>query len=295
MKNLVLVVLVAFSSSLIAQRDLTPGKRRSDTFGKADYKNYRYFGLQFSAGPTFMKTRSDANNTTYTTTDLLGRPMDYTFDPSGKVGFFAEVGLAHFPKKRAKISLWLKTVLVSYYDWGIGFKYLGGSETTTINSYNSLGVLSSTLDGKGEYYNGYLYGRFTLHKNINLSKKFFIDNGLGVNVDFRLINGNQAYNGATIPQGQSFHKPLVAQLHYGLGFGIKMSRRFYVIPGVQLPILGINEWRKGCAALKWFNSNYLPIQAQVKIIYLFEKRVKGCNTPGSEEDRKRNEEYLQNN
>jgi hypothetical protein len=242
-----------------------------------------------------MKTRSDANNNTYSTTDLLGRPMDYTYDPAGKVGFFAEVGLAHFPKKRGKLSLLLKTVLVSYYDWGIGFKYLGGKESTTINYYNALGNLSLTETGKGDYYNGYLYGRFTLHKNINLSKKFFIDNGLGVNVDFRLINGNKEYNGATISQGQSFHKPLVAQLHYGLGFGIKMSRRCYVIPGVQLPILGINEWRKGCAALKWFNSNYLPIQAQVKFIWLFEKRVKGCNTPGSEEDKKRNEEYLQNN
>ncbi|MEY3237135.1 MAG: hypothetical protein RI883_1236 [Bacteroidota bacterium] len=295
MKNLLLVVFVALSSCLFAQRDLSPGKRRSDTFGKADFKNYRYCGLQLSAGPTFMKTRSDANNNTYSTTDLLGRPMDYTYDPAGKVGFFAEVGLAHFPKKRGKLSLLLKTVLVSYYDWGIGFKYLGGKESTTINYYNALGNLSLTETGKGDYYNGYLYGRFTLHKNINLSKKFFIDNGLGVNVDFRLINGNKEYNGATISQGQSFHKPLVAQLHYGLGFGIKMSRRCYVIPGVQLPILGINEWRKGCAALKWFNSNYLPIQAQVKFIWLFEKRVKGCNTPGSEEDKKRNEEYLQNN
>lgn len=85
-----------------------------------------------------------------------------------------------------------------------------------------------------------------MHKTSNLSKKFFIDNGLGVNVDFRLINGNQAYNGATIPQGQSFHKPLVAQLHYGLGFGIKMSRRFYVIPGVQLPILELTNGERMC-------------------------------------------------
>ena len=65
------------------------------------------------------------------------------------VGFFAEVGMAHFPKKRAKISLWLKTVLVSYYDWGIGFKYLGGSEKTTINYYDALGNLSLTETGKG--------------------------------------------------------------------------------------------------------------------------------------------------
>lgn len=295
MRNLFALSFVILSVTAVGQRDLTPGKNRRDVFGTADYKDYRFYGLQVSAGPTFMMTKSDEKNTFQTTTDANGRPMDYTIDPSGKPGFFAEVGLAHFPKKRSKISLALKTVLVSYYDWGIGFKYLGGQETTTINYYNSLGELSSTDQGKGEFYNGYLYGRFTLHKNINLSKKFFIDNGLGANFDFRLLDGNKGYEGVTSPEEQSFHKPLVAQLHYDLGFGIKLNRRSYLIPGVQVPIVGLYEWRGGCAALKWYNSNYVPLLAHIKFIYLFEKKVKGCNTPGTEEDKKRNEEFLQNN
>lgn len=294
MRFLTLVLLGSMAFGAWAQRDMTPGKRRGDVFGKADYKNYRYFGLQVSAGPTFMKTRAEGKNITWNSVDDTGRPIDYTIDPEGKPGVFIELGLAHFPKKRSRLSLALKTVLVSYYDWGIGFKLLGGTETTTVNYYNALGEYSSTSEGKGDYYNGYLYGRFTLHKNINLSKRYFIDNGLGVNFDYRLITGNQGYDGIHIGE-QYFHKPLVAQLHYDLGFGIKLSRRSYFIPGVQLPILGLNEWRKGCAAMKWYDSNYLPILAKVKFIYLFEKKVKGCNTPGTEEDKKRNEEYLQNN
>lgn len=294
MKSIITTLFVLSALVLFAQRDLSPNKRKSQVFGKSDYKDYRFYGLQFSIGPTFMKTRSDKNNTTYTTIDATGRPMDYTIDPAGRVGVFIELGLAHFPKKRGKISLALKTVLVSYYDWGLGFKLLGGSETTSINYYNSLGALSSSDEGKGSYYNGYVYGRFTLHKNINLSKKYFIDNGLGVNFDYRVINGNQSYDGPFIGS-QYFHKPFVAQLHYDLGFGIKLNRRSYLIPSVQVPILGFNEWRGGCAALKWFDSNYLPVMAKIKFIYLFEKKVKGCNTPGSEDDKKRNDEFLQNN
>lgn len=295
MKTITTALFLLSAIAIFAQRDLTPGKRRGDTFGKADYNDYRFYGLQVSAGPTYQLTRLTKNNPTYTTTDATGRPMDYTFDPAGKLGVFVELGLAHFPKKRSKISLALKTVLVSYYDWGIGFKLLGGSEHTTINYYTPFGDLALTEEGSGDYYNGYLYGRFTLHKNINLTKRYFIDNGLGVNFDFRVLNGNKDYEGAKSPEPQGFHKPLVAQLHYDLGFGIKLNRRSFLIPGVQIPIMGMYEWRKGCAALNWYNSNYLPILAHVKFIYLFQKKVKGCNTPGSEEDKKRNDEYLQNN
>ncbi|MFN5845670.1 MAG: hypothetical protein ACK46O_08175 [Flavobacteriia bacterium] len=293
MRILTFFLLMAFTFGAWGQRDMTPGKRRGEVFGKADYKNYRFFGLMVAAGPTFMKTRAEGNNLTWNSVDATGRPIDYTMDPEGKPGVFAEIGLAHFPKKRSKLSLALKTVLVSYYDWGIGFKLLGGTETTTVNYYNALGDYSGSTEGNGDFYNGYLYGRFTLHKNINLSKRYFIDNGLGINFDYRLIT-EKDYDGIYIGQ-QYFHKPFVAQLHYDLGFGVKLSRRSYLIPGIQIPILGLNEWRKGCAALKWYDSNYLPILAKVKFIYLFEKKVKGCNTPGTEEDRKRNEEFLQNN
>lgn len=295
MKIFSTVLFLGCTLVLFGQRDLTPGKRRGDTFGKADYNDYRFYGLQVSLGPTYQFTRLNKNNPTYTTTDATGRPMDYIFDPAGKLGVFGEIGMAHFPKKRSKLSLKLKTVLVSYYDWGLGFKLLGGSENTTINYYDAFGALALSEEGSGDFYNGYVYGRFTLHKNINLSKRYFIDNGLGVNFDFRVINGNKDYDGAKSPEPQYFHNPLVAQLHYDLGFGIKLNRRSFLIPGIQIPILGMYEWRNGCAALKWYNSNYLPVLAHVKFIYLFKKKVKGCNTPGSEEDKKRNEEFLQNN
>lgn len=283
-------------TSLNAQRNLVPGKRRSEVFGKTDYKDYRFYGLQLSGGPTFMATRSNAKNPTYSGT-VNGRPIDYTFDPAGLPGFFFEAGMAHFPKKRSNLSKALKTILISYYDWGLGFKLLGGSESTLVNTYSSSGVPLSSYSGSGNFYNGYLYGRFAVHKNINLNKRYFIDNGLGINFDYRVLE--QGFPTYPVDGGFDFnqqqHPKFVAQLNYTLGFGFRLSRRSFVIPGVQVPFFGIYDWRRGGAALKWYNSNYLPILAHVKWIYLFEKKVKGCNTPGTEEDRKRNREYLQNN
>lgn len=293
MNKLILSILVLSAFSLSAQRDLTPGKRRGDVFGQADYKDYRFFGLQVTGGLTYMATRSDAKNNETLGIDSTGR-MGYSFDPQGKIGAFVDIGMVHFPKKRSKLSLALKYIFISYYDWGLGVKLLGGMETTNLNHYNSLGEVVSTDNGKGSFYNGYINGRFSVHKNVYIGKRYFIDNGLGFNVDFRFLE-NRSYDGVNITAGQSFHSPLVAQLHYSLGFGIKLNRRSMLVPGVQIPILGIHDWRKGCAALKYYNSNYLPILFQVKFTYLFEKKPKGCNTPGTDQDRKLNDEYLQGN
>lgn len=287
-----LVVLSAFSSA--AQRDLTPGKRRGDVFGKADYKDYRFFGLQVTGGLTYMATRSDAKNLTYLGTDSIGRPISYSFDPQGQVGVFVDIGMVHFPKKRSKLSLALKYIFISYYDWGLGVKLFSGSETTSYNYYNALGEPLATQSASGSFMKGYVNGRFSLHKNVYIGKRYFIDNGLGVNIDYR-FGDVDPYGIPSTLSAQSFHSPLVAQMHYSLGFGIKLNRRSMLVPGVQLPILGIYDWRKGCAALKNYNSNYLPILFQVKFTYLFEKKVKGCNTPGTDQDRKLNDEYLQGN
>ena len=220
--------------------------------------------------------------------------MSFSFDPQGSVGAFVDLGMVHFPKKRSKLSLALKYIFISYYDWGLGVKLFSGSETTNFTQMNSLGETLPTKSISGSFASIFVNGRFSLHKNVYIGKRYFIDNGLGFNIDYRLSSHDPYMNEAGI-SAQSFHSPLVAQLHYSLGFGIKLNRRSMLVPGVQIPILGIHDWRKGCAALKYYNSNYLPILFQVKFTYLFEKKPKGCNTPGTDEDRKRNDEYLQGN
>lgn len=296
MRIAIVVLFVVNLFSIVAQRDLTPGKgKRKDVFGTTDYKNYLYTGLQITAGPTYMLTRRDSKNIVYKTTEN-GRPMTYVIDPAGKPGVFIEVGLAHFTKKSSKLEESIGYRFVSYYDWGLGFKTLGGTEKTTIDYYNLNGEISETSEGNGDFNNGYLYGRFAAHKLFYLGeeKKYFIDNGFGLSFDFAVMNGNKGYDGSCFASQQAFKKPLSFQFQYGLGFGIRLNRRSQIIPGVNVPLFGFYEWRKGGGtATKWFSSNYVPFFAQLKFIYLFEKKVKGCNTPGTEEDRLRNQEFMQ--
>ena len=89
MRNTLFVISCFVTFFSFTQKDLTPGRNHNSYFGKADYKDYRFYGMQFSFGPTFMKTRM--NNPVISTTDATGRPLDYTINPSGKIGFFAEV------------------------------------------------------------------------------------------------------------------------------------------------------------------------------------------------------------
>ncbi len=291
---IILLILTNFFTTF-AQRDLTPGKgKRKDVFGTTDYKNYLHTGLQITVGPTYMLTRRDAKNPIYKTTEN-GRPMTYVIDPAGKPGVFIEVGLAHFTKKSSKFEEKIGYRFVSYYDWGLGIKTLGGTEKTTIDYYSVNGEVSGSAEGTGDFTNGYLYGRFAAHKLFYLGdeKKYFIDNGFGLNFDFAVMNGNKTYDGTCFADQQAFKKPLSFQFQYGLGFGIRLNRRSQIIPGINVPLFGFYEWRKGGGtATKWYSSNYVPVFAQLKFIYLFEKKVKGCNTPGTEEDRRRNQEFM---
>ncbi len=300
MRSIISFMIVATAFSVSAQRDLTPSKR-SQAFGSRDLRNLSNTGLQFQLGPTYTFTRRRNIEESFSSGANNG---NYTIDPAGRIGGYAEIGLAHFPKKRSGLSLALKTVLVSYYDWGVGFKYIGGKESTAVNFLDSNGDVIRTDEGEGKFYNGYLYGRFSLHKNIHFggNKNFFLDNSLGVNIDYRIITDDQEsdYHNAfsTIySPGVYYHKPFVAQLHYGLGFGFRLRRGTYLIPGLRTPILGIHEWNKGNPSLKWFSSNYWPVLFHVKIINLFQKRNKsGCPpVDTNDEDRKRNEEFMQGN
>lgn len=265
----------------LSQRSMVPGKgkNKKDFFGgSADYNEYRPLGIQFSLGPTFMLTRRTPITTRY---ESIGRSYDLTTTPKGLPGIFVEVGMVHYPKKRSKLSQKLKYIFVSYIDWGIGVKLLRGTETTRIDQLDPLTLNTiSTSEQTGKFDNPFVSARVTFHKNFYIGKKYFIDNGLGINLDYNFqrdeASGYTAFVEQAVPDRHRFHHPFVAQLHYELGFGFRLNRRSMLIPSVQAPILGFHEWRGGASALKWFDSNYYPLLVKIKWTYLFQKKSKGC-------------------
>ena len=271
-----------FFSLLISILTFAQGGFKKGTKGN-DYIIVTNDGIQFSFGPTYLIPSKTISGEI---TDNNGARGIYDIKPKGNVGFFAEFGMAHFPKwKGIPIKPLKKSRILDYVDWGVGYRQYSGEEATTIQ-------LNSTQTGNGEFRNGYLYGRISAHtliyfgkKKIDKARKYFIDQSLGLNFDYNLFPGDKNYkdNFSQYQEELIFQKPLMVQLHYSLGIGIRLNRAWMMIPGAQIPILGIHEWNGFNAKMNWFSSQYWPVQAQIKFIKLFERAPK-CGAYGDPKD-----------
>ncbi|MEO9257498.1 MAG: hypothetical protein ABI207_03895 [Crocinitomicaceae bacterium] len=282
-KNLATILAIICCFSSFAQSNKNQKHFTSRSFQYPLYKwagNFSRHGIQFSFGPTYMFTRP------FNPTKSINQGTDSTFsyvqNPAGRLGAFIEIGMVHIAKKRGKI--------VHYFDWGIGYKQFFGVEKTT-SSASVFGTTTAS-SGIGKFSLGYLYGRFDVHNITQIGKNIFIDNALGFNVDYRLV-GKSSYTGTSIASTQHFQSNLVAQLNYNFGVGFKVREGFYVIPGFNIPFLGINDWNGGTPALRWFSSYYQPISASVKFIWLFKRDPNRCPPVyGGPDDKKLQDQLL---
>ena len=123
-----LALICAFGSSAVAQS----GSYRNKTKKKQFYGNQRLHqplykwvtgphqrhGIQLSFGPTYTFTRMNAvKGEMRINGDSLFR---YSHEAKSRIGIFVELGMVHITKRPRK--------LIQYYDWGIGYKHIGGRE-----------------------------------------------------------------------------------------------------------------------------------------------------------------------
>ncbi len=303
---LVLLMIGSLSFSSVAQSRNFRGKSRRDFFGGAqDYRDITKNALQISFGPNYTLTPSrisevagidenNRNNTSY-------------IDPYGRVGAYIDIGMAHYRFKSSKILEarmarrkknekegrdLIGANLIHRIDWGIGFDYIGGAEKTKVDFQDALGNYAYSSEGEGKFYNGYLYGRITADRFTKMNDKWHLETGLGFNFNYALLEGNKNYSEPVYVE-QKFQKPFMVQLHGHLGFNYKIRRGDYLVFGFYAPVIGIYEPNRLKPTIQWFSSNYYPLHLQVKWIHHFTKKSKGCNT-GTDADRKKNEEYMQN-
>ena len=253
--------------------------------GARDYRPLSNTGLQVSIGPTYTYSKSKNFPVDSRTT--------FNVVPDGRLGFYGDIGTAYFTPSDRK-GIW--GLLVKYTDWGIGAALFGGTETL---NYLNKTTNETTYFADGKFYHYSLAGRFTFHHMFYIPKTgVFMDNGLGLNVNYTGLNFSDysVSNDVLVKAGvnQVFADRFIAQMHYNVGFGFRLKRGSYCVPSVQIPILGIYEWNQGTPRFNWFSSQYLPVIFKVKFIRLFTKHTGGCDSFGTEEDRKRNEEYMQN-
>lgn len=298
---LVLILVTGFSYSQKSRK--FNGKSRKDFFGGArDYRQLTKDGIQISFGPNV--TLTNPHVTEYTGVDASGRPVTTTIDPISRPGGFIEIGAAHYRLKSSKLLAawyksrgekgevkWIGSNLFHRLDWGLGFNYIGGSEHTRFEMVDPSGV--SSFDEKtGSFYNGYLTARVTVDRFTKIAEGWHLETGFGFNFLFNALPAPKAPYVETIAPVK-FQQDFMAQFHLHLGFTRTIRRGDYLTFGFLVPTFGIYEPNKARPTVQWFSSNYWPIQLQVRWIHHFTKKSNGCNT-GTPEDRKRNDEYMQN-
>jgi hypothetical protein len=306
-QSILTLLLVVLAAPAWSQRNLVPGKSRKDVFGTVDRRDLTKHGLQITLGPVYTFTKRGIDEHSYMDT-ISSRPSVAEVDPAGRLGFFVNAGMAHYRLKPSRFweglgrknpdGFFDKRVgsnLFHRFDWGLGFAYIGGAESTTIKSYNPFNELTGTKEYNSQYYNGYLTARLTADRFTKIGKSWHLETGIGFNFNYNLLSAPEnKYATDSLPW--KFQQDFMAQLHAHIGMNYRIRRGDYVTFGFFLPFIGVYESNKLKPTIQWYSSNYYPAQFQIKWIHHFKKRPKkGCNTPGSEEDRKRNEEFLMGN
>ena len=293
------IFFLLIASLVCAQGGFEKSKKKGN-----DYLQVRNHGYQFSLGPTYSFVNQPQRG------DLIVNQVDrgnYTITPEAKLGFYAEFGLAHFPKwKGTPIKALGKSRIMDYFDWGIGYRQINGLETTLLENQNTPGLTNSTSTGEGQLRTGYLYGSIRAHSLIYFGKKVvvkvrkhFLDQSLGLNYDFHIRQDTLGYqNQFTAYQAPQVFQPNLAagllQFNYQIGIGIRLNKAWILIPGVSVPIVTLAPWQGFNANVHWFSSTYWPIQAQFKVIKLFEAPTK-CGVYSTPEDRDMEKQYRMDN
>ncbi|MEX2484786.1 MAG: hypothetical protein WED10_09505 [Brumimicrobium sp.] len=287
------IFLIAIFAGTSAFAQYTPKSKKKQFYGnqrlhKPLFKwvtgDYSRHGLQIQFGPTYTFTKIGAEENEL---DLGGDTLlRYSQEAKGRIGIFAEIGMVHITKKPRKF--------IHYYDWGLGYKHYGGRELFNSSVYDDRDTLIGEVNGEGKFYNGYLFGRFSVHNVYQMTPYTFLDNALGINLDYAIVGKNKAYEGFPNPAPKRFQGNIMGQVHYNFGFGFKPKpdKGFFVIPGFRLPIVGAYEWSGGTPAIHWFSSKYYPAMFKVKFVWLFKRDPNRCPpVETNEEDKKRAKEF----
>jgi hypothetical protein len=221
------------------------GKNRRDAIYSHSNSQYRPFGWFINPGLTYMVGNSAEDES-----------ENYDLTPSGLPGYYVEGGFAFLMKKSRKA--------IHYFDVGLGVKHFGGQEKMT----DQLGNKS-----RGQFNFGNAFFRGAAHNCWQLSMFNFIDQSIGVNVDYRIYGGKEDADYSP-PAGYQNEGKLVAQLNYSIGWGLKVRDGFFIIPTIQTPILTAVSWNGFNPSHSWFNSRYQPTIFTIKFGWLFRK--KGC-------------------
>jgi hypothetical protein len=259
MKSIVTLALVFVAFSAFAQRNkqlvpiYVPGTA---------YKNTGWF---ISPGITYMLPVSRNENLTsyFDATDGLDTAYSGGFNRAGKIGLYLEAGRHKFLTERS---------LINHIDYGIHFKMLRGREN--FSGITNTGIGFAPIESASKFSDSYVGAFFNASNILQISNRYWIQNSLGANVDYRIITRH--ITGAPFGADWQYPSPLLGQLHYKIGFGWKPEPGIYIMPSIETPILNVYPWESGKSTIPYFVGRSRPFIITIKIQWLSKSMGRKC-------------------
>lgn len=223
---------------------------------------YHLGGWQFAPGVTyspslFLKRTQDLNS--------IG---DSTFvaetNGGGRPGWYAELGRYRMVEK---------LYVIRMIDYGVAYKSFAGNEKFE-NYINTSDAKLPLNSGKSKWRDHIASAYFNASHLKQVSKYHTLINSIGVKVDYHFIQSRD--NQQTAPAQQEFTGPLNVQLHYKIGYGIKLRGNWLMVPSLETPIFNIWNFTNGIPGVKAFSSTYQPFILSLKFMMFRPVVMKYC-------------------
>lgn len=188
-----------------------------------------------------------------------------TFDPSGGVSYRASLGRYHVTHDLR---------FFKYIDYSLGYRKRVGSEKYRAALTQFGQNEASEWKGEGSFERSFLTLNLHLNNVIQIGDHQFIQNTVGLNGEYSLDNDEVAYD-QELPEFNPSQPPkFFGQLHYRLGYGIRLRKKLFMIPSLQTSVLNLKPF-DGHSSLPFLNSRYQSFSLSIKLLFLTRHRPTG--------------------
>lgn len=267
-------ILLLFTLNSFSQKKWDPLFPTDDPF----YKNWGWHaGL---GGNYTLPLNSKSSSVLIHNADTVSY---FNFNPNGQVGAMVEGGAF----------LLLDNIIVSYLDAGLRLNWFQGK-----NKFDDYRVRSSTgdtisfMEGERTFDIFDVSLRLNANNTIQVSNYGFIQNTLGLNVDYQFYKG-QNTNPPIFPLDDFEDNKFQFQLHYKLSYGFRLDLMHYMIIGIDAPLMTFVPWDEGSQTINVFDAQYWPLTLSVNVMFLQKSNRPDCrDSPSMDMNRKRKKEKM---
>lgn len=260
MKKIVHLFLFLIPFVALAQRG---SQMRPIYVEGTSYKNTGWF---IGPGFTYMLPENrNQNLTMYTGSgDALDTLYSGDFNRRGKIGLYLELGRHHFVTSRS---------IIDHYDYGVHFKMLRGRES--FSGISAAGAGYALVENSARYSESFAGAFFNASHIFQLTNNKWIQASLGANVEYRVLS-NRSFGGASYANTWQFPEPLLAQVHFKLGYGWRPEPGIYILPMVETPVITGYPWDGFKSTLPYYSGRIRPLIFTLRIQWLSKRPAREC-------------------